>query len=174
MTHSKITLSLLSIAVIGLFSVNLSSKETKKESAAVARTRETVKMLDDVYKTAVVLITEHYVNDEDDLPAGSAAKALFAAINAKGWHKVEILDASGEPYNKDNTPKDQFDIAAVKSLKAGESFVDKVISKDGKKYLRAATPITVVMKKFIMCHENYKNAKDGEPIGILSYTIPIK
>ena len=174
MTHSKITLSLLSIAVIGLFSVNLSSKETKKESAAVARTRETVKMLDDVYKTAVVLITEHYVNDEDDLPAGSAAKALFAAINAKGWHKVEILDATHEPYNKDNTPKDQFDIAAVKSLKAGESFVDKVISKDGKKYWRAATPIPVVMKKCIMCHENHKNAKDGEPIGILSYTIPIK
>ena len=70
MTHSKFTLSLLSIAVIGLFYASLSSKETKKESAAVTRTRETVKMLDDVYKTAVVLITEHYVNDEDDLPAG--------------------------------------------------------------------------------------------------------
>ena len=30
MTHSKFTLSLLSIAVIGLFSAALSSKETKK------------------------------------------------------------------------------------------------------------------------------------------------
>ena len=174
MTHSKFTLSLLSIAVISMFYAPLSSKETEKESAAVTRTRETVKMLDDVYKTAVVLITEHYVNDEDDLPAGSAAKALFGAINAKGWHKVELLDASGEPYNEENTPKDKFDVDAVKSLKAGESFVDKVIAKDGKKYLRAATPIPVVMKKCIMCHENYKNAKDGEPIGILSYTIPIK
>lgn len=174
MKHSRLSLSLLSITVIVLFSATLASKETKKEPAAVTRTRETVKMLDDVYKTAVVLITEHYVNDEEDLPAGSAAKALFAAINAKGWHQVEILDASGEPYNEDNIAKDKFDVAAIRSLKSGQAFVDKVIVKDGKKYLRAATPIPVVMKKCIMCHENYKHAKDGEPIGILSYTIPIK
>jgi len=25
-----------------------------------------------------------------------------------------------------------------------------------------------------MCHENYKSVKEGEPIGILSYTVPIK
>ena len=51
---------------------------------------------DDVYKTGVVLITKHYVTEESDLPAGTAAKALFAAINEKGWHEVRWLDASGE------------------------------------------------------------------------------
>ncbi|MDA9857159.1 hypothetical protein N9D23_03505 [Rubripirellula sp.] len=54
--------------------------------AATERTRDTVRMLDDVYKAAVVLITTHYVNDEDDLPAGTAAIALFDAVNKKGWH----------------------------------------------------------------------------------------
>jgi hypothetical protein len=151
-----------------------SAKELKIRSAAVERTREQVRMLDDIYKTAVVLITQHYVNSEDDLSAGSAAKALFAAIREKGWHEVNLLDASGEPYNDENTAKDPFDIAAIKSLKAGETFIDQVIRRDGKRYLRAATPIPVVMEKCIMCHENYRNAKQGEPIGILSYTVPIK
>ena len=54
--------------------------------AVTERTRDTVRMLDDVYKAAVVLITTHYVNDEDDLPAGTAAIALFDAVNKKGWH----------------------------------------------------------------------------------------
>ena len=57
-------------------------------------------MLDDIYKTAVVLITTHYVKDENDLPAGTAAKALFAAIEKKGWHQVKLLDVSGEPYKR--------------------------------------------------------------------------
>ncbi|MBT4864471.1 MAG: hypothetical protein HON53_05015, partial [Planctomycetaceae bacterium] len=34
-------------------------KAKKPNKRAVARTRKTVKMLDDVYKTAVVLITTH-------------------------------------------------------------------------------------------------------------------
>jgi len=151
-----------------------SAREPRASKAAVERTREQVKMLDDVYKVAVVLITQHYVKTEDDLPAGTAAKALFAAIKEKGWHEVSLLDATGEPYNDENTPTDSFDKEAVKSLKGGKSFVDSVITRDGKKYLRAATPIPVVMEKCTMCHENYKSAKEGEPIGILSYTVPIK
>ena len=146
----------------------------KVSSEAVKRTRKTVRMLDDVYKTAVVLITEHYVNDEDDLAAGSAAKALFAAVKKKGWHEVKLIDASGDPINDENIAKDGFDKKAVLQIKGGKSFVDQVTKKDGKPYLRAATPIPVVMEKCIMCHENYKKAKKGEAIGILSYTIPIE
>ncbi|MCA9124426.1 MAG: DUF3365 domain-containing protein [Planctomycetaceae bacterium] len=148
--------------------------KAKKKDVALERTRDTVKMLDDVYKTAVVLITTHYVNDSDDLPAGSAAIALFEAIGKKGWHEVRLLDASGEPIEEKNSPKDEFEKAAVNQLKAGESWHEEVIKKDGKRFLRAATPIPVVLDKCVMCHENYKAAKKGEPIGALSYTIPIK
>jgi len=143
-------------------------------SEAVERTRETVKMLDDIYKTAVVLITTHYVKNEDDLPAGTAAKALFAAIEKKGWHKVRILDVSGEPYNDENVAQDDFDKAAVKQIKAGETFVEKVVYQSGKPYLRAATSIPVVLQKCTMCHENYKEAKKGEAVGLLSYTVPVR
>lgn len=145
-----------------------------KLDPAVERTRETVKMLDDVYKTAIVLITENYVEDENDFPAGSAAIAWFGAIKEKGWHEVRLVDAAGEPINSDNSPRDDFERGAVKQLKSGAAYYEQVVDNGGKRYLRAATPIPVVLEKCTMCHENYKQAAAGEPIGILSYTIEIK
>lgn len=142
--------------------------------AAVERTRKTVRMLDDVYKTAVVLITTHYVNDDDDLPAGSAAIALFKAVKEKGHHEVRLLDATGDPIMKTNSPRDDFEKAAVAALRDGKSWHEEVIERDGVRYLRAATPIPVVMQKCTMCHDNYKNLPASQPIGALSYTIPIE
>lgn len=144
------------------------------EGAAVERTRKTVRMLDDVYKSAVVLITQHYVNDSDDLPAGTAAIALFDAVKKKGWHEVRLLDASGEPIDDKNSPQDAFEKQAVAQLKAGKNWFEQVIEKENKKYLRAATPIPVVLEKCTMCHENYKQFRGSQPIGALSYTIPIE
>jgi len=172
------TQSLLGVAVLlGIFLVPLAGsadKKAKPGKRAVARTRKTVRMLDDIYKTTVVLITTHYVKGKDELPAGSAAKALFAAIKKKGWHDVQLLDVTGEPYNDDNVADDEFEKNAVKQIKAGKAYVDRVVSKDGKHVLRAATSIPVVLKKCTLCHENYKAVKKGEAIGLLSYTIPIE
>jgi hypothetical protein len=145
-----------------------------KPDEALARTRKTVRMLDDIYKTAVVLITDKYVNDEKDFPAGSAAIALFDAIKNKEWHEVRLLDASGEPYDDDNVAKDAFEKEAIAQLKAGKGYYDVVEQRDGQRYLRAATPIPVVMDKCVLCHENYKAVKKGQPIGALSYTIRIE
>lgn len=146
-----------------------------KKNPAVERTRKTVRMLDDIYKTAVVLITEHYVNDDDDLPAGTAAIALFDAVKKKGWHEVRLLDATGQPYDDENVAKDNFEKEAVKQMKAGKPWFDKVVKgEDGKRTLRVATPIPVVMKKCTMCHAHYEDAKEGEAIGLLSYKVPIE
>ena len=145
-----------------------------KEDPALERTRKTVKMLDDVYKTAVVLITDKYVESEDDFPAGGAAIALFEAVGKKGWHQVRLIDVTGEPYDDDNSPKDAFEKKAVSQLKSGKSYYEQIITDDGKRFLRAATPIPVVMKKCVMCHPHYAEAKEGEPIGALSYRIVIE
>jgi hypothetical protein len=141
---------------------------------AVARTRKQVKMLDDLYKTAVVLITKHYVDENSDLPAGTAAIALFSAMKEKGWHEVRLLDATGQPIEEKNSPKDEFEKQAVAKLKGGATYYEEVVTKDGKPYLRAATPIPVVLDKCVMCHEHYKQAKPNEPIGVLGYTVPIE
>ncbi len=150
------------------------AEDKTADKAAVERARKTVRMLDDIYKTTVVLITDKYVHGKKDFPAGRAAVNLFAAISQKGWHEVRLIDATGDPYNPKNVAKDDFDKQGLKDLKAGKDFYDQVIQKEGKPYLRAITPIPVVMDKCVMCHEHYKNAKKGEPIGALTYSVPIE
>lgn len=145
-----------------------------KPDPALERTRKQVRMLDDLYKTAVVLITEKYVNNDTDLPAGSAAKALFAAMKKKGWHEVRLVDATGDPIIKSNAPADDFEKEAIKQLLAGKAGHEQVVEKEGKRYLRSATPVPVVMKKCIMCHPHYEDAKPGQAIGALAYTIEIE
>jgi len=179
MSRKYVTLLLTSAALLlvgGLLwnSETAQAKPPATDSAAVKRTRKTVRMLDDLYKTAVVLITSKYVKTEDDFPAGSAAIALFGAMKKKGWHEVRLLDATGKPINDNNSPRDSFEKHAVKTIKAGKSYYEQIIVKKGKPYLRAATPVPVVLKRCIMCHAHYADAKKGEAIGVLSYTIPIE
>ena len=140
---------------------------------AVERARREVRMLDDIYKTAIVLVTEHYVHDDTDLAAGSAFKALFEAVGKKGWHEVRLVDATGKPYSDQNLPKAGFEKDAIKQILAGKGSVDKVVVEGDKKFLYAATAIPVVMEKCIMCHENYRGVAKGKAIGALSYKVPI-
>ena len=145
-----------------------------KADAALERTRKQVRMLDDIYKGGIVLITTHYVEEDSDLAAGTAFKKLFAIAKEKGWHEVRLLDATGEPYNDENSPADEFEKRAISFLKKGKPYFDEVVQQDGERYLRAVTPIPVVMDKCLMCHDNYADVEEGEPIGALGYTIPIE
>jgi hypothetical protein len=144
------------------------------DKAAVGRARKTVKMLDDIYKQTIVLITDKYVHDTDDYPAGSAAVTLFENITKIGSHRVRLLDATGQPYKKTNVAKDDFEKAGIKKLKEGAPGYEEVVSEEGKPYLRSMTPVPVVMAKCVMCHSHYEDAKKGEAIGAISYTIPIE
>ncbi len=168
---------IMSVLALGLGGLSLVAQDSSKkpDAAAVERTRDSIRMLDDVYKTAVVLITDKYVHSEDDFPAGSAAVALFAAVSEKGWHTAELLDVTGQPYDDKNVANDEFEKQAVKKIKAGDKFVEAVESnKDGKFVLRAMTPVPVVLEKCIMCHEHYRRVPAGQAIGAISYSVPIR
>jgi hypothetical protein len=142
---------------------------------AIERSRKTVRMLDDVYKQTIVLITDKYVHDTDDFAAGSAAVLLFKNISKSGNQQVRLLDVTGEPYEPANVAQDAFEKEGVKRIKAGASFYDEVVKKDGKYELRAMTSVPVVMQKCVMCHAHYAEAKKkGESIGAISYTVPIE
>ena len=161
---------LLLAGTVTIVGISSSAAETAKD-AAVERTRQEIKMLDDLYKNALVLINEHYVNKPSDFPAATATKALFAAMEKGGWHEVRLLgltDVIGDP---DDAPKDAFEQAAAKKLVAGQTPDEEVVEKGGKRYLRVATGIPVVAEKCIMCHENFKGNKGN--IGALSYTVPV-
>ncbi len=141
---------------------------------AVERARREVRMLDDIYKTSIVLITEHYVKEDTDLAAGSAFKALFDAVGKKGWHTVRLVDATGQPYNDLNLPTEGFEKKAIAELLAGKPSYDQVVTENGKRYLLAATAIPVVMEKCIMCHENYREVEKGKAIGAISCKVPVQ
>ncbi|MCA9034187.1 MAG: DUF3365 domain-containing protein [Planctomycetaceae bacterium] len=145
----------------------------KPSPAAVERARREVRLLDDVYKTSVVLITQHYVEDEDSIAAAVAAKALFGAMKEKGWHEARLIDASGHPYNDENLPQDGFEKRAVKEILSGKASYDEVVTEDGKSFLLAATTVPVVMDKCIMCHENYRTVPKNQAIGAISYKVPV-
>lgn len=181
-TYKKIaitTLILSAAAVVGSLVIptiqpaNAATAFGGAKDRAVEQARREVLMLDDIYKTAIVLITEHYVHDDTDLAAGSAFKALFETVGRKGWHEVRLVDATGQPYNDLNLPKDGFEKDAIKQIAGGKGVVEKVVEEGDKRFLLAATAIPVVMEKCIMCHENYRDVAKGKAIGALSYKVPI-
>lgn len=171
----RLAWALVPVVLIGSVVAQLRSADNAKpDPAAVERARKQVRMLDDLYKSAVVLITEHYVQDEQAVAAGTAARLLFKSMKDKGWHEARLIDATGEPYEEKNVPADEFEKSAIAQLKAGQTLVDTVIQKDGKPYLRAATPVPVVSDKCILCHAHYKNVEKGQPIGAIGYIVPIE
>ena len=153
----------------------LPGQGTKKGGSdpAVERTRKQTKMLDDLYKTAIVLITTHYVKGEEPA-AAVAGKLLWKEMKAKGHHEVRLLDATGDPIEAANVANDDFEKNAIKEILAGKASVDQVIEKEGKKYLRTATIVPVVMEKCISCHPHYKDVPKGKAIGALSYIVPVE
>jgi hypothetical protein len=147
----------------------------KPGKAAVERARKTAQMLDEIYKRTIVLITDKYVDSPDDFAAGSAAVLLFEQITDGGSHAVRLIDATGSPYDPENVAQDDFEKEAIQRLKAGAATHEQVTtSEKGQPVLRVVTAVPVVLERCIMCHDHYADAKRGEPIGAISYTIPIE
>lgn len=147
--------------------------EKKSPVRTVEQVRREVRMLDDIYKGGIVTITQHYVNDSETIPAGTAFKKLFESAEKNGWHRVRLVDATGEPLNDENVAEDDFEKSAIAKLVGGKSWVEEVELRDGIKHLRVATPIPVVFEKCTMCHDNYEDTKPGQAIGALTYVVPI-
>ncbi|MFQ5712838.1 MAG: DUF3365 domain-containing protein [Candidatus Scalinduaceae bacterium] len=136
----------------------------------VERARQTVRMIDDMYKTFIVLITKQYVDDPSVLPAAALSKRVFEAMSKKGWHKARLLDATGSPFNPDNNPRDDFERDAIDAIKSGKSYFERVERIDGRNYYRAATALAADMEGCTFCHPDKKL---GDILGAISYGIPL-
>jgi len=176
MRHSPrskyLLLGLLGLATTALTWSGHTRAEEKKapDPAAVERARETVKMLDDLYKTAVVGITNVYVEQQSDTPAAAVAKQVFEAMHKKGWHHARLVAATDKPKNKANLPQTAFEKKAVEQMKAGKTYIEEVGEKDGKPVLRAATVVPSVLKQCAICH----GGKEGRLLGTIVYELPVK
>jgi hypothetical protein len=166
--------SLLTIAAVGggFFLLPSAPAGDKKgpDKAALERTREQVQMLDTLYKTAVVSITNSYVEGQASVPAAMVAKDVFAAMEKKGYHSARLVDATGKPKNKKNVAKTEFEKKAVDEMKAGKAYYEEVAEVNGKHVLRAATVVPVVLKQCATCH----GKKEGALLGAIVYELPIK
>jgi uncharacterized protein DUF3365 len=175
----RVRFFVLGLAIFGIGMASLCSfsrpvaaadKKGGFDPVAVERARQHVKMLDDLYKTAVVGITATYVDKQDDVPAAAVAKQLFDAMHKKGHHTARLVDASGKPKSKDNVAVTEFEKKAVAAMKAGKPFIEECAESNGKKVYRAATIVPAVMKQCVQCH----GGKEGNLLGTLVYEVEIK
>lgn len=168
-------LAIAAVAAAGVMAYGQGSKDKSKvDPAVLAQARDTVKMLDDVYKTAIVVFTDKFVTKEGDVPAGAFAVPWMEEISKHGTHKVRLIDVTGEPYDEKNTAKSDFEKSAVRKIKGGEAYVEAVAMVDGKQVLQAATSVPVVMEKCVMCHPNYESVPKGQSIGAITYEFPLE
>lgn len=133
--------------------------------------RKTVRMLDDIYKTYIVLITQEYVDDPSVLPAATLSKRVFESMNKKGWHKARLLDATGTPFNPENNPRDEFERNAINAMISGKTYFETIEKIEGRDHLRAVTSVHAVMKGCISCHPD---KKFGDLLGGIAYIIPLE
>lgn len=138
----------------------------KPVKMSLAQARQTVDMLNDLYVNAVVITHATYVKDRATPPAATPARKIFEAMAQKGWPQTRWINTTGRPFNPDSNPKDQFEKDAIVALNKGQAKFERV---EGDK-LRVATLIPLVDKSCQMCHTK---DKVGDPIGGLSYTVPL-
>ncbi len=156
-----------SAALLGLvISGPLLRADGPEADPALKRTREQVKMLDELYKNAVVSITNKY----DGPPAIKVAKDVFAAMEKGGWHNAKLVDASGSPQNEANLPQTEFEKRAAVVMRAGRSYYDEVEGNGPKRKLYAATVVPAVTKKCATCH----GVSEGDLLGFIRYEISVK
>jgi hypothetical protein len=161
--------SLTAAAVLGLApSAPVCAGDAAENPAdpALERTREQVKMLDGLYKNAVVSITKTY----DGPPAIRVAKQVFAAMEKDGWHSAKLVDVTGSPQNEANLPATAFEKNAAEAIRAGKPYYEELHGTGAKRRLYAATVVPAVLKKCATCH----GVQEGQLLGFIRYDIPVK
>ena len=143
-----------------------SAAAAPESDPALERTRAQAKMLDDLFKVAVVDITNRY----DGPPAAKVAKTIFAAAKEKQYFDAKLLDATGSPQNEANVPRDEFEKRAARAMTAGKTYLEEVVGKGKDRRLRVATVVPAVVQKCAKCH----GVKQGDVLGFLSYDLPVK
>ena len=136
----------------------------------VRSARRETKMLDTLYKTAIVSVTQTYVVDDSSTAAFTTFQPVVKAMKDGKWHEVRLVDGLGEPINPDNSPKDAFEKRAMQEILAGKDFVDEVEKIDGQEYLRTMTILPMALEKCVLCHENYRGKKI---VGGVSFQVPL-
>jgi hypothetical protein len=137
------------------------------EDPAVDRARQQVEMLDALYKTAVVSITERYQRGQ---PAIMVAKDVFGAMDELGHHSARLVDATGAPLGEANDAETDFERRAVEAMRRGETYLDEVVGEGPDRRLLAATVVPAVHARCASCHA----VEEGDLLGFIRYDVPVR
>lgn len=137
------------------------------EDAALGRARRQVKMLDDLYKTAVVSITKIY---DDGPPAVRVAQQVFKAMEDGEHHSARLVDATGSPLNEKNRPATEFEKRAEKAMQDGQTYYEEVVGEGDERRLMAATVVPAVLPRCAKCH----GVEAGNLLGFLRYDVKVE
>jgi hypothetical protein len=157
---------MIPVVAVGLLCGASEPAPKAERDDALERTRTQAKMLDDLFRVAVVDITNRY----DGPPAAKVAKTIFAAAKEKQYFTARLLDVTGSPQNEKNVAHDAFEKRAAKELSSGKVYFEQVIGTGNARRLRVATAVPAVTKKCANCH----GVKQGDLLGFLSYDLPVK
>lgn len=165
-SQRALRIAVLAAAALGV-AISLSAKADPGKTPAPVRmslpeARRTVRMMDDIYKAAVIRTHEMYVQDVGTPAAVIWAKQVFKSVNGKGWPAARMLSSSDRPLNPENSPSDAFEKEAVRAFRAGKPAYEKVEGNT----LRYATEIRIADQKCLMCHVH---SKEGDLVGGVSY-----
>lgn len=136
------------------------------ERVTLPEGRRQVRMMDDVYKTAVVATHQMYVQDPGTPAAVIWAKQVINKLKGKGWPDARIFATHDRPLNPENAPADSFERNAAAAFKKGKVSYEEVASGE----LRYATDLRLLDKKCVMCHVR---GKPGDLVGGVSYRVPL-
>ena len=157
----------LAAALSMLVSPTVVAGDGPESDPAVERARQQVKMLDELYKSAVVSITDKYQRGS---PAIMVAKDIFKAMEKGRYHSARLVDATGSPLGEGNVPKTDFEKRAAAAMQAGQAYIDEVVGKGQDRRLLAATVVPAVHRRCAECH----GVKQGELLGFIRYEVPIR
>lgn len=153
--------------VATLASPSTSAAEGREDDPALARAREEVKMLDALYKTAVVSVTERYQRGQ---PAIMVARDVFGAMDELGHHSARLVDASQAPLGEETGPETDFEKRAAEAMRRGETYLEEVAGEGPDRRLLAATVVPAVHRRCASCH----GVEEGDLLGFIRYELPIR
>lgn len=153
--------------LIGLQSPQTARADDPAADPALERTRAQVKMLDELYKNAVVSITKIYPKGA---PAIRVAQDVFGVMEKSGHHSAKLMDSTGTPLGDDSEPKTPFEKRASKAMQEGKEYYEEIIGEGDNRRLMAATVVPAVLPRCAACH----GVVEGDLLGFIRYDIPVK